>query len=134
MKKKMWFPCALFLLISSSGCSEKATVSPTQTCADEHVIEEYKDREAKVIETEQDRYCLTVDAADIALAGGYGYQTKNVLVPATDLPTIYRVGGLHVLLSGRKKSCYGLTSLPTTFGSFGYKLEVESIKGVSSGK
>lgn len=130
----MWFPCALLLSIGGSSCSEKTTVTPTQTCADEHVIEVYKDREAKVIKTELDKYCLTVDAADLSLPGGYGYKIQNVLVPATDLPTSYRVEGLHVMLTGRKKSCFGLTSLPTTFGTFGYKLEVDTIKDLATGK
>jgi hypothetical protein len=116
---------ALLLL---GGCKKEDIASSTQTCPDEKVLEVYQSKEAKVIKTELDRYCLTVDAADVALPGGYGYQIQNVLVPAADLPATYRVEGLHVRLSGRKKSCFGLTSLPTTFGAFGYKLEVDAIQ------
>lgn len=124
----------LYLLLACSGCSKKNGIKPTgQTCDNEQVLEVYHDREAKVITTELDRYCLTVDEHDLASSS---YQLQNVLVPAAagDLPAQYRVKGLRVLLSGRKKSCYGLTSLPNVFNEFGYKLEIDAIKSKGEGE
>ena len=111
------------------GCQRKADAPQpvNQTCDNERVLEVYQDRKAKVIRTELDRYCLTVDEQDLA---GSSFRLANVLVPAAagDIPAAYRVEGLLVLLSGRKKSCYGLTSLPNVYNAFGYKLEVDAIK------
>lgn len=118
-------------LLLLGSCKKEDSASPNQTCADEHVLEVYQDREAKVIVADGKKYCLTVDAADVA-GNGTGYNIgKDVLVPVTDtdIPSQYQVEGLHVLLSGRKKSCFGLATLSMLSGPFGYKLEVESIKG-----
>jgi hypothetical protein len=133
MKTLTWAFLSLSPLLASSGCSEKNSVTPVgQTCDNERVLEIYQNREAKVIKTELNRYCLTVDPDDVA---GSSYRLPNVLVPVSesDIPAQYRVEGLHVLLSGRKKSCYGLTSLPNVYALFGYKLEVDTIKKSDKG-
>jgi hypothetical protein len=117
------------LTLLLGGCNKENSASPNQTCADEHVLEVYQDQEAKVVLTQTDKYCLTVSPSDFALNAG-GYNPANILVPVSndDIPTQYRIEGTHVLLSGRKKSCYGLTNHAAMFGSFGYKLEVDAIK------
>ena len=131
MKNALLIMSSLLLVTSQLllGCQQKeeAPQPVGQTCENERVLEVYQDRKAKIIKTELNRYCLTVDLVDIASSS---YQLPNVLVPALDgdIPAQYRIEGLHVLLSGRKKSCYGLTSLPNLFNSFGYKLEVDAIK------
>ena len=133
MKTPTWVLISLPLLLANSSCSKKNIVPPVgQTCDNEHVLEVYQDRKAKVIKTELNRYCLTVDPSDLASGS---YQLPNVLVPAADgdIPVQYRVEGLHVLLTGRKKSCYGLTSLPNVYALFGYKLEVDTIKKIENG-
>lgn len=75
--------------------------------------------------TQLDTYCLVADPADIAQ---HSYHLENYLVPVPALPAQYQVEGLRVVFSGRKKSCYGLTTLPMLRGMFGYKLEVTDIQ------
>lgn len=126
---KMYYSLIGILLFTGIGC-KKASIdapSPGPTCADEHTLEVYQNREAMVIRTELKRYCLTVDSTDLAQGN---YRLQNVLVPTTDLPSQYQVMGLHILLSGRKQSCYGLTTLPNLSNTFGYKLEVDELKDV----
>jgi hypothetical protein len=112
-------------LLLLGGCRKEDSASPNQTCADEHVLEVYQDRKAVVVMTQLDTYCLVVDST--AIAGG-SYLLDDVLVPVPKLPAQYQVVGLQVRFSGRKKSCYGLTTLPNLRNMFGYKLEIDAIK------
>lgn len=126
MKILLGLSLSLALLLTGSGCTEKSDATPTgQTCENERVLETYQNREAVVTRTEPDTYCLIVDTA--ALSSGR-YVHENYLVPVSPLPAQYRVEGLRVLLTGRKKSCYGLTTFPDLRVMFGYKLEVDNIQ------
>ena len=125
MKTLTWAFLSLSPLLASSGCSEKNSVTPAgQTCDNERLLETYQDREAMVIKAGV--YCLTVAPEDL-LDGNY--RTENVLVPVTPLPAAYQTVGLRVRVSGRKKSCYGLTTSPNFRHSFGYKFELDKIDG-----
>jgi len=97
----------------------------SQSCAGESVLAVYRNQIAVVAMTQKDTYCLIADSAAIA---NHSYKLDDYLVPTTALPLQYQVEGLRVLFSGRKKSCYGLTTLPTLRNSFGYKLEVDAIQ------
>ncbi len=90
-------------------------------------METYQNREAVVVLSQGTTYCLVVDSSDIARKS-YGSENYLVPVPAASLPSQYRTVGLRVLLSGRKKSCYGLTTSPQVRNSFGYKLEIDAVK------
>ncbi|WP_460621257.1 hypothetical protein [Hymenobacter tenuis] len=118
----------LFLLTAvllTAGCKKDTSVHPNQSCDDEYVLATYQNKEAVVTRTEPNTYCLIVDEND--LASGQ-YTLDNYLVPVFPLPSQYQVVGLRVLLTGRKKSCYGLTTLPELRTMFGYKLEVDNIQ------
>jgi hypothetical protein len=97
----------------------------SQNCADERVLTLYHNQIAVVTMTQKDTYCLIVDSVAIAK---HSYKLENYLVPSSALAPQYQVEGLHVLFSGRKKSCYGLTTLPSLRNSFGYKLEIDLIQ------
>jgi hypothetical protein len=117
---------SLALLLTGPGCTDKTDATPTgQTCENERVLETYQNREAVVTRTALDTYCLIVDTAAIA---SRRYHLEHYLVPAVRLPAHYQVEGLRVRLTGRKKSCYGLTTFPELMTMFGYKLEVDNIQ------
>jgi hypothetical protein len=122
---KAFIPSALLILAAMAGCSKDAGIAPQQSCDNEHVVASYQNREAVVTKTQWDTYCLIVD--EPALSSGQ-YLLDNYLVPVHPLPAQYQVEGLRVLLTGRKKSCYGLTTLPTLRTMFGYKLEVDKLQ------
>ncbi len=116
---------ALLILGAMAGCSKDEGNAPQQSCDNEHVLASYQNREAVVTKTQLDTYCLIVD--ETALSSGR-YLLDNYLVPVHPLPAQYQVEGLRVLLTGRKKSCYGLTTLPNLRNMFGYKLEVDNLQ------
>ena len=122
---KSRYSLASLLLLMSVGCKKDA--GPNQSCAGEHLLEAYQDREAVVVISQGTTYCLVVDSSDIAHQN-YGLENYLVPVPAAALPTQYRVAGLRVLLNGRKKSCYGLTTSSQLRTSFGYKLEIDAVR------
>ena len=112
-------------IVAGVGCTKDTSTTPQQGCANERVLASYQNREAVVTRTEPDTYCLIVD--EPALSSGR-YTHENYLVPATPLPASCQVEGLRVLLTGRKKSYYGLTTFPELRTMFGYKLEVDDIQ------
>ena len=118
-------------IVAGVGCSKDTSTTPDtrttpqQGCANERVLASYQNQEAVVTRTQLDTYCLIVD--EPALSSGR-YLLENYLVPVTPLPARYQVEGLRVLLTGRKKSCYGLTTFPNLRTMFGYKLEVDDIE------
>jgi hypothetical protein len=125
MTLRLPFVFASALLLAVSGCDTPARVAPTsQTCEEERVLETYHDREAMVIKAET--YCLTVAPEDLRTGN---YLGENVLVPSVPLPSAYQVVGLRVRISGRKKSCNGLTTAPQFRYTFGYKFELDTITG-----
>jgi hypothetical protein len=110
---------------SCKGQEARPSTQANQNCAGESVLAVYQNQVAVVTMTQKDTYCLIADSAAIA---NHSYKLDNYLVPATALSPQYQVEGLRVLFSGRKKSCYGLTTLPTLRNSFGYKLEIDAIQ------
>lgn len=113
------------ILIGASCTKNEASPQEAVSCAGESVLAVYQDQPAIITMTQLDTYCLIVDSAAIATGS---YKLDEYLVPSTALPPHYRVGGLRVVFSGRKKSCYGLTTLPNLRATFGYKLEVNAIR------
>ncbi|OGX85340.1 hypothetical protein BEN48_14725 [Hymenobacter glacialis] len=113
------------LLLTSVGCSDKTDATPMgQTCENEHLLETYHDREGRVIQA-IDQYWLSVAPEDF---NRESFSIGNVLVPTTPIPTALRINGLQVKVSGRKKSCYGLVTLPSLRTNFGHKIELERIE------
>ena len=125
MKLLMISSLLIFGVVAVAACNKDTSNAPNQSCDNEHVLISYQNREAVVTRTELDTYCLIVDSA--ALSSGR-YIHENYLVPVTPLAAQYQVEGLRVLLTGRKKSCYGLTTFPNLMTSFGYKLEIDNIQ------
>ena len=78
-----------------------------------------------------DQYWLTVASEDLQSGN---YRIANVLVPTTPIPDDLKINGLRVKVSGRKKSCYGLVTLPSLRTNFGYEFEVEKIEKAASQK
>ena len=124
--KSFLFPSLLVVgTLTAAGC-EKDMANPNgQTCANESVLAVYTSQEALITKTQLGTYCLIADPADISRGS---YLLDNYLVPSAPLPPQYQVEGLRVLLTGRKKSCYGLTTFPTLRTSFGYKLEIDDMR------
>ena len=112
-------------VLASTGCSKDTSTTPAPSCANEQVLASYQSREAVVTRTQLDTYCLVVDSTDLVTGS---YQLDHYLVPAVALPAPFQTEGLRVLVTGRKKSCYGLTTLPQLRTMFGYKFEVEAIE------
>jgi hypothetical protein len=116
------------LLLIVSGCDKSIEVVPTtRTCENERLLETYVAQEGMVIQG-GDEYWLTVAPEDLQTGS---YRLNNVLVPTQALPTSLKVEGLRVKVSGRKKSCYGLVTLPELRTMFGYKFELDHIEKAS---
>jgi hypothetical protein len=125
MTLRLPFLLSSALLFSVCGCDTPEEVVPvTQTCENERLLETYNAQEGMVI-AGSDAYWLTVAPEDLQMGS---YQLGNVLVPTQALPAALRVAGLRVKVSGRKKSCYGLVTLPTLRTMFGYKFELDHIE------
>ena len=128
MKRPATFLLASSLLFGGFGCDNKDEMAPSgQTCEDERLLETYKDRQAVVAQTQLDTYCLLIYTGS-PTSDDRILEKFLVPVPASSLPAQFRVEGARVLLSGRKKSCYGLTTLPNLRTMFGYKLEIDAVK------
>lgn len=126
MHLRFSFVLVSVLLLLVSGCDKSAEVVPvTQTCENERLLETYVAQEGMVIQGGGDEYWLTVALEDLQ-AGSY--RLNNVLVPTQALPNSLKIEGLRVKVSGRKKSCYGLVTLPYLRTMFGYKFELDYIE------
>lgn len=130
--KALYIPLVSLVLLASS-CGQKSAIEPDKpasntsplTCVDESTLEVYQDREAVVVLVGE-MYCLSVAPEDVADPDGV-FRVSNVLVPATPIASQFRVARQHVLLTGRKKSCDRLLTLPNLKSSFGHKLEVDNL-------
>ncbi|WP_125921704.1 hypothetical protein [Hymenobacter lapidarius] len=131
MKFLIISPLLIFGAAAGAGCEKDTSSIPSQSCDNERILASYQNKEAIVTRTQPDTYCLIVDSLDISKGS---FLLDNYLVPSTPLPVQYQVEGLRVLLTGRKKSCYGLTTFPTLRSSFGYKLEIDDIRPSTTGK
>ena len=99
-------------------------VPTTQTCENERLLETYRDQDGMVTQA-GDAYWLTVAPRDLQ-AGNV--LLENTLVPFPGIPDALKIDGLRVKVSGRKKSCYGLVTLPQLRTMFGYKFELDRIE------
>lgn len=117
-------PIALSTLLLTGGCKKEEITSSDNTCADERTLEVYQDVDA-VIVSASGRLCFVVDADDIAKGQ---YPAEHFLVPVPEISFQGHTWGEHAIISGRKKSCYGLVTFPDVRTMYGYKLEVNSVK------
>jgi hypothetical protein len=117
--------------VTGSSCNkDAATPQDALHCPGESVLVVYHNQEAVVTLTQKDTYCLIADSANIAKGS---YLSENYLVPSSALPAQYQVEGLHVVFSGRKKNCYGLTTSSSLRTAFGYKVEIDTIRAKPKG-
>jgi hypothetical protein len=126
MKSILPFALSAFslTLLLMSGCKKEDITSSNDTCADEKTLEVYQDVEAVVVEA-SGQLCLVVDADDIAKGQ---YEGQHFLVPIPAISFQGHTWGEHAVISGRKKSCYGLVTFPNVRTMYGYKLELTSVK------
>jgi hypothetical protein len=126
MKGILPFPLSAFslTLLLMGGCKKEDSTLPNDACADERTLEVYQGVDAVVVNA-SGVLCFVVDVDDIARGS---YKAQNYLVPVPGISSQGRTWGEHVVISGRKKSCYGLVTSPNLRTTFGYKLEVNSIK------
>jgi len=125
---KSFLPFALSVaslsLLLMSGCKKEDNVSPNDTCSDERTLEVYQDVDAVVVSA-SGVLCFVVDEDDIAKGQ---YEGQHFLVPVPNISFQGHTWGERAVLSGRKKSCYGLVTFPDVRTMYGYKLEVNSVK------
>ncbi|PSL18058.1 hypothetical protein CLV60_1336 [Dyadobacter jiangsuensis] len=75
--------------------------------------------------TGPDEYILSIDPRefnDSTFAGG-----PNILVPCDSLPAQYRKPRTNVIISYKRKDCYGALTTPASRTSFGYYIDLTSI-------
>jgi hypothetical protein len=115
---------ASLTLLLMSGCKKDDITSSNDTCADEKTLEVYQDVEAVAVNA-SGQLCFVVDADDIAKGQ---YEAQHFLVPIPAISFQGRTWGERAVISGRKKSCYGLVTFPSVRTMYGYKLELASVK------
>jgi hypothetical protein len=129
-----------FLLV---GCSllnlqcrdDPETQSANCDCQKGTVGKKKKDVEAVVVYMQggypgasqrPDLYVLSTDPADFERSSHVA--GPNILVPCDSLSTQYRKQGLRVLVSYRRKDCYGAITQPTMRSSYGYYVNLTAIR------
>jgi hypothetical protein len=117
-------------LLLIGGCKKEDSISPADTCADERTLEVYQDIDAVVVEA-SGVLCFVVDKDNIAKGS---YEIQHFLVPVPTISFQGHTWGERAVISGRKKSCYGLVTLPNLRNNFGYKLELNSVKYSKKGE
>ncbi|NJO00247.1 MAG: hypothetical protein HC880_00015 [Bacteroidia bacterium] len=127
------------LATMATQCPEDdGTITPCQyiSCQDETLTERLIDVEGEIIrmsgidnlpaEMGGVIYGIQLDAQYF---GQPGYTiTDDILVPCEELPDEFKEHNLRVLVSGNRKSCCRLLSLPNLLSGFGCKLELTAIR------
>lgn len=136
-KKPQLTMIALALLFALMQCTSDApeTQSANCDCQKATVEEEKKDIEAVVVyfqgnhpgaDQRPDLYVLSTDPADFERSSHVA--GPNILVPCDSLSTEYRKQGMKVLVSYKRKDCYGAITQPTLHGNYGYFVDLTAIK------
>ncbi|MDQ6482591.1 hypothetical protein [Dyadobacter sp. LHD-138] len=126
---------ALALLFILAQCTSDDIQSEQCNCESATVTEENKDVEAVVVFIQgnnpngnqgPDNYVLSNDSADFKRSSHVA--GPNILVPCDSLSTNFRKQGLKVLISYKRKDCYGAITQPTLHGNYGYFVDLTAIK------
>lgn len=127
-----WIVMVCFLGVQCKDPDEQAGPCDCQSKAGK---KEMKNVEAVVIRinftnpaygtTGPDEYILSTDPRefnDSTFAGG-----PNILVPCDSLPAQYRKPRTKVIISYKRKDCYGALTSPARRTSFGYYIDLTAI-------
>jgi len=118
----------LILLTIIFGCYQEDStedVIGNNNCESETVEETISNVRGKVVKVNE-VYSITTDMESLEVSG-YIIGSKNILVPY-NLEEKYRNVELQVIVSGYKKNCCGLLSLPQLRSGFGCRFKITSIK------
>lgn len=118
----------LILLFVTFGCyQEDSSENDMQNnnCENEIVNETIRNVRGKVVKV-NDVYSITTDVESLE-ESGYIIGSMNILVPY-NLEEKYRNEELQVIVSGYKKECCELLSLPQLRSGFGCQFEITSIE------
>lgn len=131
-KMKILINCFLLISLMLSGCNKNDNPDILPPC-DSIILNTYSKANGKIVELNvQDTgsvYVITVSKWDMLLYKNRPiHEWDSILVPYPELPVEYREDNLRVLFSGEKNSCCDLLTLPAADGSFGCKLEMDSIE------
>ncbi|WP_439558147.1 hypothetical protein [Dyadobacter sp.] len=127
----------LALLCTFIQCTSDDPEVQTKQCDCEGatVAEEVKDVEAVVVYMQggspgasqrPDWYVLSTDPADFERSSHAA--GPNILVPCDSLSTEFKKQGARVLISYKRKDCYGAITQPTFRGNYGYFIDLTEIK------
>lgn len=129
------FTLIVMVCLLSVQCKDTGKQASPCDCQSKASKKEMKNVEAVVIRinftnpaygtTGRDEYILNTDPGefnDSTFAGG-----PNILVPCDSLPAQYRKTLTRVILSYKRKDCYGALTLPSSRTSFGYYIDLTSI-------
>jgi hypothetical protein len=107
------------LAVSKCDCQ----TTPTMT-------EEKKDVEAVVVLITsyqgQDMYVLSTEPRDFSTTSHTA--GRNILVSCDSLPKQYQKTGVQVMVSYKRKDCYGALTAPTLRSYYGYYVDLTSIR------
>lgn len=105
-------------------------------CQSASIAQEMKDIEAVVVYIQgnlppggnqgPDLYVLSTDPKDFERSSHAA--GPNILVPCDSLSTEFRKQGLKVLVSYKRKDCYGAITQSTFHGNYGYFVNLTTIK------
>lgn len=125
----MLFPLTMILLLIF-GCKEEEPQMQTaceKSCENEQVIESIHNGEYKVSKIEN----LPFQLVPLSAINKGKTEPDEILVPC-NLPKEFQKEGLVVLVSGNKKNCCNLLTLPNYRVSWGCKFEISSIEKLES--
>lgn len=126
----------ILLLMLVRCTTEDPDLQPANCdCQTSPVSEEEKDVEVVVVlisgnnapggNQGPDIYVLSTEPKDFE-ATTY-HVGKNILVPCSFLPVGYQKAGSRLVVSYKRKECYGAISLPELRSNFGYHVDLTSI-------
>ena len=123
---------AFMVFMSSFQCSngrDDLTANKCD-CQTGSIAEEKKDVEAMVVlitsYQDQDLYVLSTEPKDFGTTSHTA--GRNILVPCDSLPAQYRQAGVQLIISYRRKDCYGVLTAPTLRSYYGYYVNLSSIR------
>lgn len=99
-------------------------------CQTALLMKEKKDVEAVVVlitsYQDSERYVLSTEPNDFAMASHT--VGENILVPCDLIPTQFQQAGMKVIVSYKRKKCYGAITQPTFHSYYGYYIDLKSIR------
>lgn len=127
---------AILLCIVNIQCKDPDQQAGPCDCQHKTLRKEIKDQQAVVVRIKghqgaggnqgPDKYILSTaprDFTDSSYVGG-----ENILVPCDALPTAYQKPGTMLIVSYKRKDCYGAMTSPVARTSFGYYVDLTKIR------